>query len=784
MPRKKGGYSVETISEYEQLKKSSVLRLSLFKLLREANCTFIEFKKSWDLYVQNYSSFLDNPITDVDKNEYTLFARACLSYIENEKANDVTKKIFSQAAIILMLKTPELDINTSICEGKSNPLMLAAENGSLSLIKLLFENALISNKPLNINYQSLKNGSTPLHIAVLYGHFDVVKYLLEKNANVNIKDEQGYSPLVFALVKAEERIIQMILENPNVNLDQEIVVEQQKQNLLIVASQIEEQEKKIRTIELLLKKGADPFLSMRNGECAYSILSAQQSLIIKKRLSKLFFEYYLDRYKKATKFPSNISSILAAAMIYESKELLEELIDYLSRFKSSKKFYFDANYKLWGRTLLFLAVGTDNIPLTILLLELGADPNKTSKEKNQIPLVIAIQNKNVEMVRLLLPKTSEESINTLYSCEMDEDGKTLMIKSTPLHLAVLSNVFEIVKMVIDKGTRFDIEDSNGFLPIRVAPPVENYDYDTIKIQLFLGAKQAQFKENSKKSDIKDAENIINTFMLGNVKSFEHKTIYDVVSILETDINYLSHIKIHLNNNPRSISQVGILITAANIINPSIADKLVEFLNNFTQSQNLPEPFETEKEVLVTHNRLKKSTKNERIKSEKKAQTDLPFWNPVNVINNRVPVTDWFDNTVTSDHPGIEPIINNQYYYFSKTALSKQGCNTNTLKTLKKIKFDLATAIPIVPGFTNPFFINEKTYELIATFILKLTDEHIIVYKYETNQGILFLGAQHFKGVFNQQAIETLKLSENNPIRIDIHNPFEGLNNNNASEPKI
>lgn len=266
MPRKKGGYSVETISEYEQLKKSSVLRLSLFKLLREANCTFIEFKKSWDLYVQNYSSFLDNPITDVDKNEYTLFARACLSYIENEKANDVTKKIFSQAAIILMLKTPELDINTSICEGKSNPLMLAAENGSLSLIKLLFENALISNKPLNINYQSLKNGSTPLHIAVLYGHFDVVKYLLEKNANVNIKDEQGYSPLVFALVKAEERIIQMILENPNVNLDQEIVVEQQKQNLLIVASQIEEQEKKIRTIELLLKKGADPFLSMRNGE--------------------------------------------------------------------------------------------------------------------------------------------------------------------------------------------------------------------------------------------------------------------------------------------------------------------------------------------------------------------------------------------------------------------------------------------------------------------------------------------------------------------------------------
>lgn len=59
-------------------------------------------------------------------------------------------------------------------------------------------------------------GQTPLHLAILFGHADVARYLLHKNANPNVQDKFGYLPLHYACLGFCEsdaiEIIRLLLE--------------------------------------------------------------------------------------------------------------------------------------------------------------------------------------------------------------------------------------------------------------------------------------------------------------------------------------------------------------------------------------------------------------------------------------------------------------------------------------------------------------------------------------------------------------------------------------------
>eukprot|EP01094_Clydonella_sp_ATCC50884_P017309 TRINITY_DN298_c0_g1_i2.p1 TRINITY_DN298_c0_g1~~TRINITY_DN298_c0_g1_i2.p1 ORF type:complete len:1206 (+),score=251.06 TRINITY_DN298_c0_g1_i2:519-4136(+) len=69
------------------------------------------------------------------------------------------------------------------------PLHAAAAHGHMDVLKLLLE-----YNSTKINAQD-KDGCTPLWFAAMFGHADAVKYLLHCNADVNIADEKGLTPL-------------------------------------------------------------------------------------------------------------------------------------------------------------------------------------------------------------------------------------------------------------------------------------------------------------------------------------------------------------------------------------------------------------------------------------------------------------------------------------------------------------------------------------------------------------------------------------------------------------
>lgn len=93
----------------------------------------------------------------------------------------------ADAAVSALLKAPGLDVNVANDKDET-PLMLAALNGNLALVKELVDLDAAVNKP----------GWTPLHYAATYGHDEIVRFLLEENAYIDAEAPNKTTPLMMA----------------------------------------------------------------------------------------------------------------------------------------------------------------------------------------------------------------------------------------------------------------------------------------------------------------------------------------------------------------------------------------------------------------------------------------------------------------------------------------------------------------------------------------------------------------------------------------------------------
>lgn len=93
----------------------------------------------------------------------------------------------AEAAISALLKAPSLNVNAANDQDET-PLMLAALNGNLALVKELVDMDAAVNKP----------GWTPLHYAATYGHDEIVRFLLEENAYIDAEAPNKTTPLMMA----------------------------------------------------------------------------------------------------------------------------------------------------------------------------------------------------------------------------------------------------------------------------------------------------------------------------------------------------------------------------------------------------------------------------------------------------------------------------------------------------------------------------------------------------------------------------------------------------------
>lgn len=124
-------------------------------------------------------------------------------------AQEKTKSIFDIARSGTVTEVKELmkqnpDIINQTNESGFSPLILACYRGNTEVAKFLIENV------KDVNYRS-NEGTALAGLAVKYNK-ELAESLLKKNADPNIADATGYTPLFWAVKFGNKELVELLLK--------------------------------------------------------------------------------------------------------------------------------------------------------------------------------------------------------------------------------------------------------------------------------------------------------------------------------------------------------------------------------------------------------------------------------------------------------------------------------------------------------------------------------------------------------------------------------------------
>ena len=94
-----------------------------------------------------------------------------------------------------------LDVE-KMCQKEFSPLHIASSKGDVELVKRLLQSDINRGREGDEIVQ-----------ASCEGHIDIVKLLMENHADINIKDEAGYTALIGACERGYADIVKFLMEN-------------------------------------------------------------------------------------------------------------------------------------------------------------------------------------------------------------------------------------------------------------------------------------------------------------------------------------------------------------------------------------------------------------------------------------------------------------------------------------------------------------------------------------------------------------------------------------------
>lgn len=205
-----------------------------------------------------------------------IYRLVCQSYQLNEYTYDLTKKdhqtrtllhwailCHQSANTIEELITHGADVNAKMSTAKftGNVIHLASKEGHLSGVKSLLE-----HQPTLRDHPDLL-GQTPLMWAISEGHTKLVAYLIQQEANIDLKYKKGARTQVIHLACFQGRldIVQLLIEKDKTLLNR---VDDYGQSPLIWAASGGH----VDIVEYLVKEGADLDLQSNNLGAGYTAL--------------------------------------------------------------------------------------------------------------------------------------------------------------------------------------------------------------------------------------------------------------------------------------------------------------------------------------------------------------------------------------------------------------------------------------------------------------------------------------------------------------------------------
>ncbi len=395
----------------------------------------------------------ENDIDKIDQNGYSpLLLSIYLQYF------DISKYLINKGA----------DVNIQ-ANDKKTPLLVAIEQNNFNLVKLLINsgihmddvdmygntslilavgkshleiiNLLLENGS-NVNIQNKYTGETALIKAVKeylsFDYFDIigteekalqkekeiVSELLKHGANVNIVDKRGEH--AYHIIKDKEDISKLLIDN-GANVE----IQLNQTNELMQASK----DNDIDKVRYLIGGSTDINLQNENGNTALAFAVSHNRTDIVKLL--------LEGGAYANGQVNDENSILLHAVL---RECDDEIISLLLEYNANPTTYNQKSY-----SALYYAVRDNSYEKTKLLVGHGADVNSSFDTGIggvifALPLMRAIENKNIKIAKLLLDAGAEI---TYEISEPDWDGGYTYATKSLIDIAVENKDIKMIDMLIN-----------------------------------------------------------------------------------------------------------------------------------------------------------------------------------------------------------------------------------------------------------------------------------------------------------------------------------------------
>ena len=309
----------------------------------------------------------------------------------------------------------------------------ACQNGQKSVVITFLKKG-----GINIDKRDM-NGFTPLHHACRKGARDIVKLLLENNADANMASNTSITPLHFAAQLGNQEIIQLLLDaGADVN-----ATDREGKSALIYSVLA----KKVEAAKYLIAKGADAAIKDNENRTAVDYANA------------LGLPYFVSEVSTDSMGETDAygNTPLHQASFNGQSEVVKVML---------AKGEADVNaVNNDGETPLFVAVDSNNIYVSELLLGAGAQPDKATNE-GVCPLHAAAMNGNEHMVDVLIKHGA--------------DGETALI------IAARKGLNNVVSELTGKGADVTCADQNEHTALFYA--TESGFNEIVEILLMAGAE--------------------------------------------------------------------------------------------------------------------------------------------------------------------------------------------------------------------------------------------------------------------------------------------------------
>jgi len=465
-------YDSETINNFE------LIRYYLKTPSEIPEKDFIQFEKyliiSIEILLRNINSplivkrFADNNI-DIKKQDGNTALIISAEYGNLNKVKTLVEygaalnmqNIEGETALFVAFKNSHFNVGRYLLERNADPniktrsqdslLTLAEKNGYYNLVRLIIN----KNSTIKISDDDIS-----LLIAVNNGWFDLVTELIAQGVDINVKDPEGNSALMLALIIKQDDIFKYLLsKGAKINL-------QNNDGDTVIHLAIKNRD--LYYIENLIKTG--PEMNIRNNDGNTPLICA-----IKRK------NYSIARLLISTKkVDINIKNNEGnTALFFAIKDDARMIIELLQEYKTDlfiennrkqiplhyaasignfsfvkmqlkENHSFDINGKdKYGNTILMYAIQKRNVESAFQIIKHGIDLNITDLT-GQTALLYAIRQNMKEIAELII-----------HSC----DKACLDLKDinheTALIIASKKKYIRIIRFLLAKGASVDIPDSKG-----------------------------------------------------------------------------------------------------------------------------------------------------------------------------------------------------------------------------------------------------------------------------------------------------------------------------------